>query len=170
MERSDIPGFSDKNQMYRFLRNRATSVMSSENDWLANLSNASALVFLFLKDINWSGFYIRKGNELILGPFQGKPACTRIPLGKGVCGTAAAEKRAIVVPDVHGFPGHIACDTASRSEIVVPVMQGSDVAAVLDIDSPVPERFDGEDETGLQKFVDTISRFINWEEIRKAFE
>jgi len=155
--------------MYRYLRNRATSVPGSENDWLANLSNASALVFLFIDDINWSGFQLDRGIELLPGPFQRKPAYTRIALGKGVCSTAAAERHTIPVPDVDRFPGHIACDPDSRSEMVVPVIHGSDVIAIPDIDSPMTERFDEEDPGGFQKFVDTLSRSIDREDLRKAF-
>ena len=119
---------------------------------IANLSNAAALLFETLEQINWAGFYLLEGEALVLGPFQGRPACIEIPLGKGVCGTAAAKDATQRVPDVHQFPGHIACDSASRSEIVVPLRSGGRVVGVLDIDSPVPERFSAEDQAGLEEF------------------
>jgi GAF domain-containing protein len=127
--------------------------MQGERDPIANAANIASLVFHSLPDLNWAGFYWRRGNELVLGPFQGKPACVRIALGKGVCGTAARDKRTIVVPDVARFPGHIACDSASRSEIVVPVMRTIDVLGVLDLDSPSLARFDADDAAGLEELV-----------------
>ena len=120
------------------------------------MANASALLYDALQDVNWAGFYLVRGGDLILGPFQGKVACVRIAKGKGVCGTAWKEDRTQLVPDVHAFPGHIACDAASRSEIVVPIRRGGEVVAVLDIDSPVPERFTEEDREGLELFVKTL--------------
>lgn len=120
---------------------------------IANLSNASALLWQSLPDLNWAGFYLMKDGKLVLGPFQGKPACIEIRLGRGVCGTAAAEDQTQLVPDVHAFPGHIACDCASRSEIVVPIHAGGCVVAVLDVDSPLPARFTEEDREGLEAFV-----------------
>ena len=120
---------------------------------IANLANASALLWQMLEDINWAGFYLMEEGKLVLGPFQGKPACIEIPLGKGVCGTAAAEKKTQLVSDVHTFPGHIACDCASNSEIVVPILAGGEVRAVLDIDSPSFGRFTEEDREGLESFV-----------------
>lgn len=120
---------------------------------VTNLANASALLFTTLPDLNWAGFYLREDDRLFLGPFQGKPACTVIPFGKGVCGTAAREDRALLVPDVHAFPGHIACDSASRSELVIPIRQNGRVVAVLDLDSPVPGRFSEEDLSGLTALV-----------------
>jgi GAF domain-containing protein len=113
-----------------------------------------------LHDLNWSGFYFLRGAELILGPFQGRPACVRIPLGRGVCGTAAAERRAIVVPDVEAFPGHIACDTASRSELVVPLIAGDALLGVLDLDSPVLARFDAMDQAGCEKLASVLVRHL----------
>lgn len=125
---------------------------------IANLANASALLWQSLEGLNWAGFYLMKDGMLVLGPFQGKPACIEIRLGRGVCGTAAAEDRTQVVPDVHAFPGHIACDCASRSEIVVPIHSGGEVTAVLDIDSPLPDRFSQEDRRGLEEFAGILER------------
>ncbi len=121
-------------------------------DLLANMANASALLYYNLPNINWSGFYLMKSGELVLGPFQGKTACTRISLDRGVCGASASQKKAMIVPDVHAFPGHIACDAASRSEIVIPLIRDGNVWAVLDIDSPQVSRFDSEDLLGLELF------------------
>ena len=116
--------------------------MAGEPDRVANLANAAAVLFTELADVNWAGFYLLRGDTLVLGPFQGRPACVRIPLGRGVCGTAAAERRTLVVPDVHEFPGHIACDARSRSEIVLPMTRADGtLEGVLDLDSPVPDRF-----------------------------
>ena len=126
---------------------------------IANYANAAALLWQWLPDVNWAGFYLREGNALVLGPFQGKPACIRIPWGCGVCGTVAAEKRTLVVDDVHAFPGHIACDDASRSEIVVPLMKGGEVIGVLDIDSPDLARFSEADREGLDAFAHICERF-----------
>ena len=128
---------------------------------IANLANASALLWQSLEGLNWAGFYLRMGNKLVLGPFQGKPACIEIPLGRGVCGTAAVERRTQRVPDVHAFPGHIACDGASNSEIVVPILSGGELVAVLDLDSPYRDRFTPEDQQGLEQFAQIISR--EWE-------
>ncbi len=124
----------------------------------ANLANASALLFAGLERLNWAGFYLLEGEKLVLGPFQGKPACIEIPLGRGVCGTAAAEGRTALVPDVHAFPGHIACDGASRSEIVVPLRKNGAVVGVLDLDSPETGRFTQEDRTGLEAFAAVLER------------
>lgn len=127
-------------------------LIEDEPDWVANLANASALLGQFYQDINWVGFYLLRGQELVLGPFQGLPACVRIPLGRGVCGTAAATRITQVVADVHAFPGHIACDAASNSEIVVPLNQGDELIGVLDIDSPLFSRFDETDKLYLEQF------------------
>lgn len=123
---------------------QAESLMAGETDWVCNAANVAALLYWSLDRINWAGFYIFDGKELVLGPFQGKPACTRIALGKGVCGTAALERRTLVVPNVNKFPGHIACDTASQSEIVVPIITNEKLFGVLDVDSPYFARFDKE--------------------------
>ena len=143
--------FRDKLADYAQLAAELASLLSGEHDPIANAANTAALIFDALPDINWAGFYFLKSDALVVGPFQGKPACTRIPLGKGVCGTAAAERRTIVVPDVHEFPGHIACDAASRSEIVVPLLAGERLLGVLDIDSPRVARFDEADARGLER-------------------
>ena len=134
---------------YGTLTGQLETLLSDEENLITGLANASALLNDALADVNWAGFYLRQGERLVLGPFQGKPACTRIPLGKGVCGTAAALDEVQRVPDVHAFPGHIACDSASRSEIVLPLHRDGAVAAVLDIDSPRPGRFGPADEAGL---------------------
>lgn len=128
---------------------------------IANFANAAALLWEFLPEINWAGFYLMTDGALVLGPFQGKPACIRIPVGKGVCGRAAQERRTLLVPDVHAFPGHIACDCASRSEIVVPLFKNGDVCGVLDIDSPYEGRFDEADQAGLEKFARILERILD---------
>ena len=132
------------------LLERARALLHGETHPTANAANLSALIFHSLKDLNWAGFYFVEGEELVVGPFQGLPACVRIPFGRGVCGTAAAERRTQRVADVHAFEGHIACDVNSRSEIVVPLVRGDRVIGVLDIDSPVPERFDEADQAGFE--------------------
>ena len=142
-----------KAELYAELHVQARALLQGERDATANAANIASLVFHMLPELNWAGFYWRRKDELVLGPFQGKPACVRIPIGKGVCGTAARDKRTVVVPDVEKFPGHIACDSASRSEIVVPVMRTIDVLGVLDLDSPSLARFDADDATGLEELV-----------------
>ena len=129
----------------------------------ANLANAAALLWQTLPDINWAGFYLREGDILVLGPFQGKPACIEIPFGKGVCGTAAAKNETQLVPDVHAFPGHIACDSASNSEIVIPLCRKEAVWGVLDIDSPTKGRFTEHDRTGLEEFAKVLEKALFWE-------
>ncbi|MGG4000333.1 GAF domain-containing protein [Anoxybacillus kestanbolensis] len=150
-----------KEENYALVIEQLQALISDEKNVIANLANAAALLNYFLHDINWVGFYVAEGNELVLGPFQGLPACVRIPFGKGVCGTAAAEKRTVRVADVHTFPGHIACDAASQSEIVVPMMKNGVVIGVLDIDSPIKNRFDEIDEQYLQRFVETLVQHLN---------
>lgn len=145
---------------YETLAKQLDALLAGENDRIANLSNASALLNQFLTNINWVGFYIMQENELVLGPFQGLPACVRIPIGRGVCGTAVAKKETMVVENVHAFPGHIACDAASQSEIVIPLVQQDKVIGVLDIDSPITNRFSHEDQTGLELFVKTLLKHI----------
>jgi L-methionine (R)-S-oxide reductase len=140
-----------KAELYSEIHDQARGLFEGERDAGANAANLAALLFLQLPDLNWAGFYWMKDGGLVLGAFQGKPACVRIALGKGVCGTAAKERRTVVVPDVHAFPGHIACDSASSSEVVVPVMQGGVVIGVLDLDSPLQGRFDAEDAAGLER-------------------
>jgi len=144
----------DKPAFYRELLAQTRALLADEvgkpGDRIANAANFSALVYGALPDINWAGFYFYDGNELVLGPFQGKPACVRIALTQGVCGAAARERATQVVADVHAFPGHIACDAASRSEIVVPLIQGGVLLGVWDVDSPTPGRFDGQDRAGME--------------------
>lgn len=139
-----------KAEAYKDLLSALDALTAGESDAVANMANAAALIGQYLPDLNWSGFYRLVDDELVLGPFQGKPACIRIPLGKGVCGTAAAERRTQVVADVHDFPGHIACDAASRSELVVPIVAGDRLLGVLDLDSPTPARFDEVDARGCE--------------------
>ena len=153
MFESSIDRAQPKPALYAELASSLQALIAGEQDWIANLANASALLYQSLPDLNWAGFYLMKGGELVVGPFQGKPACVRIPLGKGVCGTAAAQRQTIVVPNVHAFPGHIACDAASNSEIVVPMIRDAAVIGVLDLDSPKVERFDAQDREGLERFV-----------------
>jgi GAF domain-containing protein len=142
---------NDKPELYRQLLQQLEGLLHGETDWVANAANASALLWHTLPQLNWVGFYFLRGGELVVGPFQGKPACVRIALGRGVCGTAAASGMTQVVPDVHAFPGHIACDAASRSEVVVPLMHAGRVVGVLDLDSPEPGRFDAADAAGLEQ-------------------
>ncbi|CAD7335448.1 GAF domain-containing protein [Sphingomonadales bacterium 56] len=148
----------DKATLYEDLLAAAEAVTNDEPDAIANMANVAALIWQFLPDLNWSGFYRMVGGELVLGPFQGKPACIRIPLGRGVCGTAAASGQTQLVEDVHAFPGHIACDAASASEIVVPVEVNGQVVAVLDLDSPTPARFDAADREGLEMIMARIGK------------
>ena len=140
-----------KPDIYRTLVEQLRSLIANEPDWIANLANAAALIFQSLPDLNWTGFYLLRGEELVVGPFQGKVACVRIGLGKGVCGTTAQTRRTVVVPDVHQFPGHIACDSASRAEIVIPLIRQNQLIGVLDLDSPSLNRFDEEDAKGLEQ-------------------
>ena len=141
---------ASKAATYEDLLRQAHGLFAGERDFTANAANLAALLFHGLPDLNWAGFYWMKAGELVLGPFQGKPACVRIALGRGVCGTAAATRSTQVVPDVHAFPGHIACDAASRSEVVVPLVTAAGVLGVLDLDSPLPGRFDDADARGLE--------------------
>ncbi len=156
MHSTTIARSADKATRYRQLIAELTSLLSGEADVIANLANTAALLFDALPDLNWAGFYLLKGGELVVGPFQGKPACVRIALGKGVCGTAALERLTIVVPDVHQFPGHIACDSASNAEIVVPMLRDERLLGVLDLDSPTFHRFDEEDRKGLEQLVSVL--------------
>lgn len=148
------------------LKDYALALISGESDTVANMANLSALIFEKTKNINWAGFYILKGEELVLGPFQGKPACIRIKLGKGVCGLAAQKKETIIVDDVHTFPGHIACDSASNSEIVVPIIKkDGSLFGVLDIDSPVKNRFTQEDKKSFEDIVEVFVKEVFKERI-----
>jgi GAF domain-containing protein len=145
---------------YRLLNDMLTSLVEGIPHKIANLANAAALLFESLEGINWAGFYLLEGETLILGPFQGKHACIEIPMGCGVCGSAVAEKRTLLVPNVHEFPGHIACDSASNSEIVIPLMKDREVVGVLDIDSPNYSRFDERDRAGLEEFARIIEKAL----------
>jgi GAF domain-containing protein len=138
-----------KEALYKEIAAQLTGLFAGERSGLANAANMCALLYQLLPEVNWVGYYFLQGPELVLGPFQGKVACVRIALGRGVCGTAAQRREILLVPDVQEFPGHIACDTASRSEIVLPLVQNGQLAGVLDLDSPVPARFDDEDRLGL---------------------
>jgi L-methionine (R)-S-oxide reductase len=142
-----------KRALYADLAAQLGALLEGESDRVANAANTAALIYHGLPDLNWAGFYFRQSDELVLGPFQGKPACVRIAWGKGVCGTAAARGAAVIVPDVHEFPGHIACDPNSRSELVVPLVRNGDIIGVLDLDSPLPARFDEEDRAGCERLV-----------------
>jgi GAF domain-containing protein len=150
----------DKPGVYAELAEQARGLLHGEHDRVANAANLAALVYHALPDLNWAGFYFFDGSELVVGPFQGQPACVRIALGKGVCGTAAATRKTQVVADVDAFPGHIACDAASRSEIVVPLYDGERLLGVLDVDSPLPARFDADDRAGMERlagiFLDSL--------------
>ncbi|MYL72654.1 GAF domain-containing protein [Halobacillus litoralis] len=149
-----------KNEKYDLVIKQLKALIEDEPDQIANLSNASSLLNQFLDDVNWVGFYLWKEDQLVLGPFQGLPACVRIPSGKGVCGTAVADNEVQRIEDVHAFPGHIACDAASQSEIVVPILKDGEIFGVLDIDSPSKGRFDEVDEEKLIEFVQTLQKYI----------
>ena len=148
---------ADKATLYRDMASALEGLVAGEPDAVANMANASALIFESLPDVNWVGFYRNVGGELVLGPFQGRAACIRIPFGTGVCGTAAATREVQLVEDVHAFPGHIACDSASNSELVVPLIRDGELIGVLDIDSPTTARFDREDKAGCVKLGDILS-------------
>lgn len=152
----------NKKEMYEIMNAQLKSLMEGEEDKISNLSNASALLMSTLKEINWAGFYLMKNGRLQLGPFQGKVACLRIPVGRGVCGTAVAENKTQRIDDVHQFPGHIACDSASNSEIVIPLHAKGEIVGVLDIDSPIFERFTVEDEEGLEEFARILEMGCEW--------
>jgi L-methionine (R)-S-oxide reductase len=150
-----------KRDLYQHLAGELHRLLGEERDLIANAANFSALIYHSLPNLNWAGFYMYKDNQLVLGPFQGKPACIRIRIGQGVCGTAAADRETVLVSDVHAFPGHIACDAASRSEIVVPVLDDGELVAVLDIDSPKKNRFDELDQTGLENLIDIFCQLTD---------
>jgi GAF domain-containing protein len=143
----------EKRALYDEMAAQLAALLSGESDLIANAANTAALIYHGLPDLNWAGFYFRRDDGLVLGPFQGKPACVRISWGQGVCGAAAARGAAVIVPDVHEFPGHIACDPASRSELVVPLVTAGEIAGVLDLDSPLPARFDDEDRAGVERLL-----------------
>ena len=141
----------DKPVLYRDLAQQLEGLLHGETDAIANAANTAAVIFTTLPDLNWAGFYfLRKPDELVLGPFQGKPACVRIAVGRGVCGTAVQERRSMLIEDVHAFADHIACDAASRSELVVPLFRDKSIVGVLDLDAPVPARFDADDQRGIE--------------------
>jgi len=147
---------ASKRDRYAALNRTLAALLEGERDWIASLANTAALLFSELDDINWAGFYLLKNDGLVLGPFQGKPACVRIAIGKGVCGTAAQQRASVVVPNVHEFDGHIACDSASNSEMVVPLLRGDELLGVLDLDSPRFARFDEEDRCGVETVARTL--------------
>ncbi|OBZ10440.1 GAF domain-containing protein [Bacillus sp. FJAT-27264] len=155
-----MPYDGTRSERFETVLTQLVALIKDEPSAMANLSNGSALLKHALPDTNWAGFYLFDGNELVLGPFQGLPACIRIPLGRGVCGTAASERRTLVVDDVHTFPGHIACDAASNSEIVVPLIREGELLGVLDIDSPLKDRFDDEERRFLERFAAIIVEAI----------
>lgn len=157
--------YASKAELYEHLNEQLQAIVEGETHWIPNLSNASALMWHVLEGINWAGFYIARNNKLFLGPFQGLPACTGIEFGTGVCGTAASSQEIQVVPNVHEFPGHIACDGETNSEIVVPLVRDGIVVGVLDIDSPNFSHFDEEDAKGLKTFAEIIVSSINWDEM-----
>jgi len=150
-----------KDEQYSSLRSQLRSLLADERDFIANAANLSSLVYHSLPDLNWAGFYLYRDGELVLGPFQGRPACVRIALGMGVCGTAARERETLIVDNVHDFPGHIACDMASNSEIVVPILKNDELIGVLDLDSPSLARFDDEDAQGLNDLVNIFVESTN---------
>lgn len=151
---------ASKSALYGDLVSELGGLLAGETDRVANAANAAAALYHALPDLNWAGFYLLRGEELVLGPFQGRPACVRIPLGRGVCGTAAARRQSVLVPDVEAFPGHIACDTASRSELVVPLLRGGELLGVLDLDSPLVGRFDAEDQAGCEQLAALIAAHL----------
>jgi L-methionine (R)-S-oxide reductase len=154
------PATPDKTALYEALATDLRALLHGERDLIANAANMASLLYHTLPDLNWAGFYLLKQGELVLGPFHGKPACVRIAIGQGVCGTAAQRRESVIVPDVDAFPGHIACDSASRSELVVPILQNGELIGVLDMDSPSPGRFDEQDrdscEALVRIFVDSL--------------
>jgi L-methionine (R)-S-oxide reductase len=157
---NDFSASGGKIAAYADLAGEIEALLAGETDPTANLANAASAIYHALPELNWAGFYLSRGPELVLGPFQGKPACVRIPMGKGVCGTAAVRRRSVLVPDVHAFPGHIACDSASNAELVVPLIWEETLIGVLDLDSPQPARFDAHDQVGCEALVAIIVRHL----------
>ncbi len=154
-------GLDKKNEDYLLMYDSVKALLEGEQDWIANLANTSALLYLHLENVNWVGFYLLKEGELVLGPFQGKPACIRIEVGSGVCGTAVKEKKTIIVDNVDQFNGHIACDTASKSEIVIPLIKNGEIIGVLDIDSPLQNNFNEVDRIYLEKMARYLIKASN---------
>lgn len=150
-----------KTEMYAHLAEQARALFEGERDFYANAANLSSLLFHSLPDLNWAGFYINRAEDLVLGPFQGKPACVRIPFDRGVCGRAAQDRKTVIVANVHEFPGRIACDSASNSEIVIPIVLDGDLIGVLDLDSPAIGRFDATDEEGLETLLEIFLRMTD---------
>lgn len=148
---------ADKAEFYRQLAQQLRGLFDGETDMIANAANMSALIYQALPDLNWAGLYLLKGEQLVLGPFQGKPACVRIPVGRGVCGAAIERRSSVLVEDVHAFPGHIACDSASRSELVVPIFRDGEPIGVIDLDSPRPSRFDTDDQAGMEQIAEIFA-------------
>ena len=160
MHELNIDSKQPKAALYASVVAQTRALLEGERDAIANFANTTSLLYHSLPDLNWVGFYLLKDGELVVGPFQGKPACVRIAMGKGVCGTAAARRATLIVKNVHEFEGHIACDTASNSEIVVPLLRGKELLGVLDLDSPKFERFDAEDQAGLEQVVAEVLKAI----------
>jgi GAF domain-containing protein len=158
----DDRAHGSKPEVYAELLRQAKGLFEGERDVIANAANLSALIAFHLPELNWSGVYFLKGDELVLGPFQGKPACVRIQVGKGVCGTAVARRESVLVEDVHAFPGHIACDSASNSELVVPLLEGGRVLGVIDLDSPRRARFDADDRRGVEALAQAYVEATDW--------
>lgn len=152
LQNNDLP----KSLRYKELATTLSALLDIEREFLPNMSNMASFLYFSLNDINWCGFYLVKNGDLLLGPFQGKPACVRIEIGKGVCGTSAQKRESVIVEDVNNFPGHIACDVDSRSEIVIPLLKDGKLLGVLDIDSPTLARFDQEDKMGMEKLVSIL--------------
>ena len=164
MFQATIRASEDKAALYRDINQQLTGLLTGERDFIANAANLSALIFMLVPDLNWSGFYLLRGDDLLLGPFQGKPACVRIPVfpePRGVCGAAAFQRKTQLVPNVHDFSGHIACDSASNAEIVVPLLMNEALIGVLDIDSPTVNRFDAIDQVGIEQLVATFLNMTN---------
>ena len=153
-----------KNELYASLAQQLRSLLEGERDFTANAANFASLIFHSLPELNWAGFYLHKNDELVLGPFQGKPACVRIEIGKGVCGTAAQQRQTILVDNVHEFPGHIACDSESNSEIVIPLINNEQLIGVLDLDSPMFGRFDDDDASGLNELAQIFIAMTNYDD------
>ena len=149
--------FKDKRELYDFLAGQVEHLLADERNIIANCANFAALLYQSIPEVNWLGFYFLKDTQLVVGPFQGNPACVRIELGKGVCGTAAVKRETVIVSDVHAFPGHIACDARSNSEIVLPLIKEKILIGVLDIDSPIRNRFDRDDQAGLERLVGVLT-------------
>jgi len=160
--------FENEEDAYKYLNIKLLGLITSEKDPFSNFCNVAALLGLLMKDINWVGFYFIKNNQLKLGPFSGKPACTTLSIGRGVCGKAVKEKKMVIVNDVNIFEGHVACDPESKSEIVLPITINNKVVAVLDVDSPILNRFTKEDEDGLERVVETLKKHVDWEFVEKA--